>query len=183
MPCNVWDGITYPFINFNGCNYVSMLGLKLIHVSKRGYKYPLPPVLHWGRGLDKNERRSNWPAQKYIYSYKIYGRYIKVFEMNIPTDLIANFGLKMRGVGNQSGYSFTVETWLKSTHMRSMYLVCIGACAYVWRYVYSLMIIGNNRSVSVVTGDGCAKSMSFMLVHKFQYSRPAITVLFFIPGY
>ena len=46
----VWDEITYPFPNFNGCryfhitlynvcNYFSMLGLKLIHVSKRG---------HWG---------------------------------------------------------------------------------------------------------------------------------------
>ena len=51
---NVWDEITYPFPNFNGatievwdgykqfhctiyigCNYLSMLGLKLIHVSKR----------------------------------------------------------------------------------------------------------------------------------------------------
>ena len=42
---NVWDEITYPFPNFNGCvhltlyngcHYLSMLGLKLIHVSKRG---------------------------------------------------------------------------------------------------------------------------------------------------
>ena len=41
----VWDEITYPFLNFNGvfhpilykvCNYLSMLGLKLNHVSKRG---------------------------------------------------------------------------------------------------------------------------------------------------
>ena len=54
MPCKVWDEITYPFPNFNsctvevwewisnfislynGCNYLSMLGLKLINISKRG---------------------------------------------------------------------------------------------------------------------------------------------------
>ena len=54
MPSKVWDKITYPFPNFNsctvdvlgmdklfhptlynGCNYLSMLGFKLIHVSKR----------------------------------------------------------------------------------------------------------------------------------------------------
>ena len=51
MPSKMWDEITYPFLNFNvctvevyewmsnftlhnGCNYLSMLGLKLIHVSK-----------------------------------------------------------------------------------------------------------------------------------------------------
>ena len=46
----VWDEITYSFLNFNGgtfevkfyptlywaCDYLSMLGLKLIHVSKSG---------------------------------------------------------------------------------------------------------------------------------------------------
>ena len=46
-----WDEIAYPFLNFNGlgmdkyfhpicfwpCNYLSMLGLKLIHVSRRGH--------------------------------------------------------------------------------------------------------------------------------------------------
>ena len=50
MPSKVRDEITYPFPNFsevwewirdfislyNGCNYLSMLGLELIHVSKRG---------------------------------------------------------------------------------------------------------------------------------------------------
>ena len=46
-PGKVWDKITYPFLNFNGatvhprlyngCNYLSKLGLKLNHVSKRGY--------------------------------------------------------------------------------------------------------------------------------------------------
>ena len=46
MPSQVWDEITYPFpssgidkefhsILYNGCNYLSMLGLKLIHDSKR----------------------------------------------------------------------------------------------------------------------------------------------------
>ena len=53
---NVWDEITYPFLNFNcatvdvykwisscilhftgACDYLSMLGLKSNHVSKRGY--------------------------------------------------------------------------------------------------------------------------------------------------
>ena len=48
---NAWDEITYPFLNFNGaivedyewisnyqaCNYLSMLGLKLNRVSKSGY--------------------------------------------------------------------------------------------------------------------------------------------------
>ena len=36
MPKIVWNEITYPFL-YNGCNYLSMLGLKFIHVSKRGY--------------------------------------------------------------------------------------------------------------------------------------------------
>ena len=59
MPSNVWDGITYRSPNFNGCtvdvwelikltfhptlyngcNYLTMLGLKLIHVSKRSHGY------------------------------------------------------------------------------------------------------------------------------------------------
>ena len=57
MPGKVWDKITYPFLNFNGatvelslemdkyfrpthydgCKYLSMLGSKLIHVSKMGH--------------------------------------------------------------------------------------------------------------------------------------------------
>ena len=54
MSRKVWDGITYPFPNFNGCsvevcggyvisatfcnecNYISMLGVKSIHINKRG---------------------------------------------------------------------------------------------------------------------------------------------------
>ena len=54
MPRKVWDKFIYPFLNFNGhrwslgkdelfqstpynwCNHLSMLGLKLIHVSERG---------------------------------------------------------------------------------------------------------------------------------------------------
>ena len=46
MHCNMWDEITYPFLFrngkvihptvYNGCNYLSMMGLKLNHVSKRG---------------------------------------------------------------------------------------------------------------------------------------------------
>ena len=49
MRTKVWDEITYPFSNFNvmqshddyciGCNYLSMLGLMLIHVSKRVPRY------------------------------------------------------------------------------------------------------------------------------------------------
>ena len=52
MPRKVWDEITYPFLNFdglgmgekfhpilyNGCDYISILGLQLFHVSKRGPK-------------------------------------------------------------------------------------------------------------------------------------------------
>ena len=40
----IWDEITYPFLNFNAstvywaCNYLSMLGLKLIHVSRSGHR-------------------------------------------------------------------------------------------------------------------------------------------------
>ena len=59
MPSNVWGEIAYPFLNVNGCtrmdkwfqptlhngcNYLSMLGLKLNHVSKR---HPLPPFPTW----------------------------------------------------------------------------------------------------------------------------------------
>ena len=55
MPTKILDEITYSFLNFNGgtlevkewisnfipyftgvCDYLSMLGLKLIHASKRG---------------------------------------------------------------------------------------------------------------------------------------------------
>ena len=41
MLSKVWDEITYQFPNFNG-NYFSMLGIKLIHVSRRG-----PWKAHW----------------------------------------------------------------------------------------------------------------------------------------
>ena len=43
MPCKVWNEVTYPFPNFkgftcyDGCNYLSMLRIKLIDVSRRGY--------------------------------------------------------------------------------------------------------------------------------------------------
>ena len=46
LPGKVWDEITYAFMNFigaihptlyNGCNYLSMLELKLNQVSKRGH--------------------------------------------------------------------------------------------------------------------------------------------------
>ena len=43
MLSKVWDDITCTLLNFNGatlcngCDYLSMLGLKLIHVSKRGH--------------------------------------------------------------------------------------------------------------------------------------------------
>ena len=54
MSSKMWEEITYPFLNFigatvevyewisnfipqnDGCNYLSMLGFKLIHVSKSG---------------------------------------------------------------------------------------------------------------------------------------------------
>ena len=45
LPSKMWDEITYPFPNFNcfthyllynGCYYLCMMGLKFIHVSKRG---------------------------------------------------------------------------------------------------------------------------------------------------
>ena len=53
MSSNAWDEIAYPFLNFNGCTgmdkqfhpifymdaYLSMLGLKLVHVSKKGPWY------------------------------------------------------------------------------------------------------------------------------------------------
>ena len=63
MPSKVWDEITYPFPNFNGCivevwewisnvtphsnngcNYLSMLGLKLIYVGKRGHRGVAPAI-------------------------------------------------------------------------------------------------------------------------------------------
>ena len=72
MHSKVWDEIIYPFPNFNGCtvevwewlnnftphyngcNYLSMLGLKLIHFSKRGpwsVSYPPPkPMFHFSQG-------------------------------------------------------------------------------------------------------------------------------------
>ena len=64
MPSHVWNDITYPFTNlavhrtplgldqsfhhtlYNGCNYLSILGLKLIHVSKEGPSYPIPQTYH-----------------------------------------------------------------------------------------------------------------------------------------
>ena len=53
MPSKVWDEITYPFLNFhptfyNGCNYLSMLGLKLNHVIKRGpRRYETTAISLW----------------------------------------------------------------------------------------------------------------------------------------
>ena len=57
MPCKVWNEVTYPFPNFkgftcyDGCNYLSMLRIKLIDVSRRGYgtishirMFPSPPL-------------------------------------------------------------------------------------------------------------------------------------------
>ena len=37
MPGKMWDEITYPTL-YNGCNYLSMLGLKLNDASKRGHR-------------------------------------------------------------------------------------------------------------------------------------------------
>ena len=63
MPSKVWDEITYAFLNFNvrtrmdkwfhpihynGCNYLSMLGLKLNHVSKRAPGLQGAPGLQLG---------------------------------------------------------------------------------------------------------------------------------------
>ena len=77
-PSKVWDRITYPFLNFNGCtvevyewisnfiphfgcNYLSMLGLKLIHVSKRGPRSQCTlqqPYHHFSRfNLDGRQSR------------------------------------------------------------------------------------------------------------------------------
>ena len=69
MPSKVWDEIPYPFANFNGCtvevwewisnfiphfvmNVITMLGLKLIHISKMRprcpfYKYVLTSISAW----------------------------------------------------------------------------------------------------------------------------------------
>ena len=38
-PFKYWNGQVISPHTYNGCNYLSMLGLKLIHVSKRGYLY------------------------------------------------------------------------------------------------------------------------------------------------
>ena len=74
MPSKVWDVITYPFQNFNGypvetwelisnfiaynyngCNYLSMLGFKLNLVSKRGSAIFTPFV----RKLGDKQMKSN----------------------------------------------------------------------------------------------------------------------------
>ena len=65
MPSNVWDEITCLFINFNvatvenwewisnfifhynGCNYISMLGLKFIYVSKKALLSPVVVLPLW----------------------------------------------------------------------------------------------------------------------------------------
>ena len=61
MSSKVWDEITDPFLNFNGlgmdtlflpilhdgCNYLSMLGLKLVHINKMG---PLKHPKRWKGG-------------------------------------------------------------------------------------------------------------------------------------
>ena len=53
MPSKVLDEITYTFLNFiyppvcNGCNYLSMLGSKLNHVSKEGPKIQQHNAYGW----------------------------------------------------------------------------------------------------------------------------------------
>ena len=64
-PSKVWDVITYSFPKFNcfvevlewiitfycGCNYLSMLGLRVMHVSKGGYFWWI--LSHWHPGTIK----------------------------------------------------------------------------------------------------------------------------------
>ena len=78
MPMKVLDKITYPFPNFNGytvefckrisnlntlyygCNYLSMLGLKLIHVIKRGLR-----PLNQSIGVLRDLNRKVHPSVEY----------------------------------------------------------------------------------------------------------------------
>ena len=75
---NVWDEITYPFLNFNGaivevqewistfiphfsgaCDYLSMLGLKLNHVNKRGSRRSLC-INKWKVFIHTSYHKARW---------------------------------------------------------------------------------------------------------------------------
>ena len=84
---NRWNGITYPFLNFNGCavevkelinnsiphfvkdviRNVSMLGLKLNHVSKRGHWNVLQQIVMWRRFSPK--RNKTWKNNYLCHGY------------------------------------------------------------------------------------------------------------------
>ena len=76
MPCKVWNQICYPLLKlkfkYYGCEYVSLMGLKLNHVSKRGSRSQEKIRLHlqfFFKIIKKYSLRSNW--QNVIFGYVI----------------------------------------------------------------------------------------------------------------
>ena len=116
MPSKVWSEITYPFPNFNGCtvevwewdkqfrpildngcNYSSMLGFQLIHVSKMCPRWLCRFPDCTKNKIHRKRVRKNWRAHHITYAYLQGESYIRMF----VAWFINNLGLK--GELNPSG--------------------------------------------------------------------------------
>ena len=103
----VWGEITYPCLNFNGatvvtlnwaCDYLSMLGLKLNHVSKRGY-WCFEYICHFGM----------------IYSTLLFNRYRPIFVVQLD-----QFGTPTKQYSDEKADQFQISI-SKSTHVKKIY--------------------------------------------------------------
>ena len=90
MRIKMWDEIAYPFPNFNGatvevwkcvsnfiphfngCNYLSMLGLKLVHVRKMGHNL-INLFLHFNELYTWFKHIRHEHGLKLIVSFSVYG--------------------------------------------------------------------------------------------------------------
>ena len=59
---------------YNGCNYLSMLGLKLIHVSKRGHSSELPCKLARLGSCTSDSNQTNTDSSEILWAVSICGK-------------------------------------------------------------------------------------------------------------
>ena len=149
MLSQVWDEITYPFPNFNGCtmevwewisnfiphtlyngcNYLPMLGLKLIHVSKRGDLNKMSTFywmkFHW----------SFWSSNRHWFWYWSLGRCTgdNPFPKSVITlhMMTSSNGNTFRVTGHLCG-KFTGHRWISHTKASDVELWCLLWYAPEW---------------------------------------------------
>ena len=96
--CNRWslrmDKLFHP-IHYNGCNYLSMLGLKLNHVSKRGPRSGMGAVKHifpvllisiFRKSNNSDFLSADWPGWDIHVNTSVIGRLslVLIWNENIP---------------------------------------------------------------------------------------------------